>query len=312
MSVPTWAWFAAGIAICGLLAGDIAIHHYKALHGLRAAVVETAAWIALSAIFGVLVGASMGWGASGQYFSGYLLEKSLSVDNVFAFALLLRSFQVPPHSQRRVLYWGVVGALVLRAGFVAAGAVFVEHVSWAFYPFGLIVLAADVRMARGGTEIDLEHGRLISTIRRLVPVAPAAPAGRFLTRYQGRRAATPLLLALLAIEATDLVFAADSIPAVFGVTTNVFIVFTSNAFAVLGLRSLYFVLAEAMDRFAHLTKGLAALLVLVGVKMLVRPLVEVPTGATLAVIVAVLAITIGASTLFPTGPARPAGRQATP
>lgn len=310
MSVPTWAWLAAVGVIGGLLAGDIAIHRLKDLHGIRPAVIETAAWIALSAVFGAVLGVTMGWGVSGQYFSGYLLEKSLSVDNVFAFALLLRSFQVPPTDQRRVLYWGVIGALVLRAGFVAAGAAFVEHVSWAFYPFGLIVLAAGVRMARGATEIDLERGRLIGAIRRLLPVAPVAPAGRFLTRHQGRRAATPLLLALIAIEATDVVFAADSIPAVFGVTTNVFVVFTSNAFAVLGLRSLYFVLAEAMERFAHLTKGLAVLLIFVGVKMLIRPLVEIPTAATLAVIIIVLAATIGAAALRPTRPAHPADRQA--
>jgi TerC family integral membrane protein len=310
MSVPAWAWFAAVGAIGGLVVTDITVHRLKNLGGLRPALIETAAWIALSAGFGVVVGATTGWGTSGQYFSGYLLEKSLSVDNVFAFALLLRSFQVPPPDQRRILYWGVVGALVLRAGLVATGAAFVDHVSWAFYPLGLIVVAAGVRMARGGTEIDLEHGRLIGVIRRLVPVAPAAPAGRFLTRHQGRRAATPLLLALAAIEATDLVFAADSIPAIFGVTTNVFIVFTSNAFAVLGLRALYFVLAEAMDRFTHLTKGLAALLVLVGVKMLIRPLVEIPTAATLALIVAVLAFTIGASTLSPRRPAQAADRQA--
>jgi len=309
MSVPTWAWLVAVGAIGGLLAIDITVHRLKNLDGLRPAVIETAAWIALSAGFGVVLGATMGWGISGQYFSGYLLEKSLSVDNVFAFALLLRAFQVPPHDQRRVLYWGVVGALVLRAGFVAAGAAFVEHFSWAFYPFGLIVLVAGVRMSRGATEIDLEHGRLIGAIRRLLPVAPAAPNGRFLTVHHGRRAATSLLLALVAIEATDVVFAADSIPAVFGVTTNVFVVFTSNALAVLGLRSLYFVLADAMDRFVHLTKGLAALLIFVGIKMLIRPLVEVPTAATLAVIVTVLAITVGASTLSPNRPARPADRQ---
>ena len=310
MSVPTWAWIAALAAIGGLLVGDIAIHRHRDLRGLRPAVIETAAWIILSAAFGAILAATMGWGISGQYFSGYLLEKSLSIDNVFAFALLLRSFQVPASDQRRVLYWGVVGALVLRAGFVAAGAAFVEHVSWAFYPFGLLVVAAGVRMARGGIEIDLEHGRLINTVRRLLPVAPVAPAAQFLTRRDRRWTATPLLLALVAIEATDVVFAADSIPAVFGVTTNVFVVFTSNAFAVLGLRSLYFVLAGAMDRFAHLSKGLAALLVIVGVRMLIKPLVEVPTVVTLAVIVAVLAVTIGASRLSQTGPSRPADHHA--
>lgn len=294
MSAPVWAWFAVVGLIGGLLALDIAVHRFEHFRGIGPAVAESATWIALSIAFGVVLGLTMGWGVSGQYFSGYLIEKSLSVDNVFAFALLLRSFQVTARDQRRVLYWGVAGALVLRAVFIAAGAAFVDHISWAFYPFGVIVLAAAVRLARGGTEIDIEHGRLIRTVRRLLPVAAVEPGGRFITRHAGGHAATPLLLALVAVETTDVVFAADSIPAVFGVTTNVFVVFTSNAFAVLGLRSLYFVLAEAMDRFAHLTKGLATILAFVGLKMLLRPVVEVPTAVTLAVIVAVLSITVAA------------------
>ncbi len=292
MSAPPWAWLGAVGLIGALLAGDIALHSLKELHGLRPALLESAGWVLGSTGFGGLLGATMGWALAGQYFAGYLLEKSLSVDNVFAFALLLRSFAVPPADHRRVLYWGVVGALVLRAGFVAAGAAFVDNVSWAFYPFGAVVLAAGVRMARKGAELDVENGRLIGALRRLVPVAAVAPPGRFLTRQDGRRAATRLLLALVAIEVTDLAFAADSVPAVFGVTTNVFVVFTSNAFAVLGLRSLYFVLAGAMERFARLSRALAALLVLVGAKMLLRPVVEVPTWLTLAVIVAAVAASV--------------------
>lgn len=299
MNAPTWAWFAAIGAIGALLVADISVHRRVEFRGIRPALIESAGWVALSSAFGIVLGATMSWGTSLQYFSGYLLEKSLSVDNVFAFALLLRSFRIPPADQRRVLYWGVTGALVMRGAFVAAGAAFVDNVSWAFYPFGIVVLVAGIRMARGGVEIDVEHGRLIGVVRRLIPVAPVAHSSRFVIRYQDRWAATPLLLAMAAIEVTDLVFASDSIPAVFGVTTNVFVVFTSNAFAVLGLRSLYFVLAGAMDRFSHLTKGLAALLIFVGIKMLIRPLVEIPTPVTLAIIVAVLAITIGASTLGP-------------
>ncbi len=299
MSAPTWAWFAVVGAIVVLLSSDIALHRRFEFSGIRPALVESAGWVILSTVFGIVIAVTMGWGTSVQYFSGYLLEKSLSVDNVFAFALLLRSFRIPLSDQRRVLYWGVTGALLMRGAFVAAGAAFVEHVSWAFYPFGLVVLIAGLRMARGGVEIDVEHGRLIGIVRRLLPVAPDAPPGRFVIRRHGRLAATPLLLAMVAIEITDVVFASDSIPAVFGVTTNVFVVFTSNAFAVLGLRSLYFVLAEAIDRFGHLTKGLAALLMFVGIKMLVRPVLEIPTVATLVIILVVLAATVAASTVGP-------------
>jgi tellurite resistance protein TerC len=291
-SIPLWAWIAAVGVIAGLLAGDIVLHRNRDLAGVRVALVESAAWIAVSVCFGLVLGLTSGWGLSGQYFSGYLLEKSLSVDNVVVFALLLQAFRVPPAEQRRVLYWGVVGALALRGAFVAAGAAFVENVSWAFYPFGAIVLLAGLRMARGAPEIDIEHGRLVSTVRRFIPVTSAGADGRFVIRRQdGRRVATSLLLALVVIELTDVVFAADSIPAVFGVTTNVFVVFMSNAFAVLGLRSLYFVFAGAMDRTANLNKGLAVLLAFIGVKMLLRPVVEIPTSVTLAVIVGVVGIT---------------------
>lgn len=309
VSVPLWAWFASVGAMLVLLVGDIALHRYRDLHGIRPAIVESAAWITLATIFGVILGLTLGWGTSGQYFAGYLLEKSLSVDNVVAFALLLSAFRVPEEHQRRVLYWGVVGALVLRGAFVAAGAAFVEHVSWAFYPFGAIVLLAGVRMARGGPEIDVEHGRLVRTIRHVMPVSSTADSGHFLTRDHGRWAATPLLLALVAIETIDVVFAADSIPAIFGVTTNVFVVFTSNAFAVLGLRSLYFVLAAAIGRFKYLTTGLAVLLVLVGAKMLLRPVVDIPTTVTLAIIAVVIGATIGASVWGRSSDRRPSHRE---
>ncbi len=306
MSPPLWAWLATIAGLGGLLTAEIVLHRRGALQGLRSAVAESAVWILLSSTFGLVLAWTSGWAASGQYFSGYLLEKSLSVDNVLAFALVLGSFRVPVAYQRRVLSLGVLGALVLRGAFIAAGATFVERVSWAFYPFGAFVLLAGLRLARGGSELDIEHGRLIGAIRRLVPVATTGPDGRFVTKYEGRWAATPLLLALIAVEVTDLVFATDSIPAIFGVTTNVFIVFTSNAFAILGLRSLYFVLANAMDRFAHLAKGLAVLLVLIGLEMLVKPVLQVPTGITFLVIAVVVGLSVAASLRsrdHPSGPA---------
>ncbi len=295
MSPPLWVWLATVAGLGGLLAAEIVLHRRGALQGLRPALVESAGWIFLSSAFGLVLSLTSGWATGGQYFAGYLLEKSLSVDNVFAFALVLRSFKVPLAHQRRVLSWGVLGALVMRGAFIAAGAAFVERVSWAFYPFGALVLLAGLRLARGGSEIDVEHGRLVRTIRRFIPVANTGHDGRFVTKHEGRWAATPLLLALVVVEAIDLVFAVDSIPAIFGVTTNVFVVFTSNAFAVLGLRSLYFVLADAMDRFTHLVKGLAVLLVLIGLKMLLKPVIDIPTGMTLAVIAVVVGLSAAAS-----------------
>lgn len=295
MSPPLWVWLATVAGLGGLLAAEIFLHRRGALQGLRPALVESAGWIFLSSAFGLVLSLTSGWATGGQYFAGYLLEKSLSVDNVFAFAMVLRSFKVPLAYQRRVLSWGVLGALVMRGAFIAAGAAFVERVSWAFYPFGALVLLAGLRLARGGSEIDVEHGRLVRTIRRFIPVANTGHDGRFVTKHEGRWAATPLLLALVVVEAIDLVFAVDSIPAIFGVTTNVFVVFTSNALAVLGLRSLYFVLADAMDRFTHLVKGLAVLLVLIGLKMLFKPVIDIPTGITLAVIAVVVGLSAAAS-----------------
>lgn len=294
MIVPLWGWVATVVGLASLLAADITVHHRRDLSGRTAALIESGAWIGVSLLFGVILAAVWGWGSASQYFSGYLLEKSLSVDNVVAFAVLLQGFRVPSASQRLVLYWGVVGALVARGGFIAAGAAFVRNVDWAFYPFGVIVVLAGLRLARGG-EIDVENGWLMRSLRHLIPVSSAPANGRFVVREGRRRLATTLLVALVAIEATDLVFAADSIPAIFGVTTTVYIVFTSNAFAVLGLRSLYFVLADAMERVGEITKGLAVLLVLIGLKMLLRPVFEVSTVATLGGIVAVLAATLATS-----------------
>ena len=230
-----------------------------------------------------------------EYFGVYLTEKSLSIDNIFVFAILFRAFAVPDVNQRRVLFYGVFGALAFRAALIAVGASLVDQFGWVLYILGRLLIFSGARMVRGSELIDPERNPAIRLLRRLLPVTPDYMGQSFVCRVNGVRMVTPLLLALLAIEITDLVFAMDSIPAAFGITTDVFVIFTANAFAVLGLRSLYFVLAGAMDRFTYVNFGLAALLVFIGCKMLLEPFLTVPILASVAVIVVVIGASIAAS-----------------
>jgi tellurite resistance protein TerC len=296
MTVPLWAWAATLAAFAALIAADLMLTR-DAGASLRTAAVASAAWIAVALAFGAVMWLWRGPDLAGEYFAGYLLEKTLSIDNVFVFVLLFASLEVPQTLQRRVLYLGVAGALVLRGGFIAAGGALLEHTAWIFYVFGALVLAAGVRMLRPGHGPG-SPGRLISRgLRRVLPVSEDFAGDRFIVRSGGRLMATPLLVALVAIEATDLMFALDSIPAVFGVTRDLFVVFTSNVFALLGLRALYFLLAGAVDRFAYLKQGIAALLVFIGAKMLLDPLVHVPVTVSLGVIAVVVATAVVASWL---------------
>ncbi len=288
--VPLWAWVAVTGLIIGFLVLDIRTYRSRPVT-LTWALIASAAWIAVSVIFGIVLGLIQGSAVAGQYFAAYLLEKALSIDNVFVFVVLFGVFAVPRQYQHRVLYYGVVGALVLRAAFIAAGAALLEQFSWVRYVFGVIVIIAGLRLAKGGEPVDPNRNLLVRATRRVIPVTPGYQGDRFFVRHVGRWLATPLLVALVAIESSDIVFATDSIPAVFGITTDVFVVFTSNAFAVLGLRALYFVFADIVDRFAYLNYGLAILLVFIGVKLLLADVVELPISVSLGVI----ALTIGAS-----------------
>lgn len=291
--VPLWAWFAVAGVILALLALDIRTHRIRP-PTLTWALIASAGWITISIVFGVVLGAIEGSAVAGQYFAAYLLEKSLSIDNVFVFVVIFSVFAVPRAYQHRVLYYGVVGALVLRAAFISAGAALLENFVWVRFLFGAIVVLAGLRMVRGGEAVDPNRNLLVRTTRRVIPVASGYHEDRFVVRDAGRWIATPLLVVLMAIESSDIVFATDSIPAVFGVTTNVFVAFTSNAFAVLGLRALYFVFVDIVDRFAYLRYGLAVLLVFIGVKLLLEGVVQLPIAVTLAVIAA----TIGASVVL--------------
>jgi tellurite resistance protein TerC len=292
-AVPLWAWAGTFAVLAVLIAADLVLTR-GADRGLRAAAVESALWLAAALAFGGVLWLWRGPATGGQYLAGYLLERALSVDNIFVFILLFVSLQVPAGLQRRILFLGVVGALVLRGAFIAAGGALIEHVSWIFYVFGALVLLAGARMFRSGAA-GAGKNPAVRGLRRVLPVTEDYAGRRFFIRAGGRAMATPLLVALVAIAVTDVVFALDSIPAVFGVTRDLFVVFTSNAFAVLGLRALYFLLAGSVDRFAYLKPGIAILLVVIGVKMLLYDVVHMPVWVSLAVIAAVAGGAVAAS-----------------
>jgi tellurite resistance protein TerC len=290
-----WAGFFALIGL--LLALDLFVFHRQAhVVSMREATAWTAVWVVLGLAFGGVVWAWQGATAAGEYLAGYLIEKSLSVDNVFVFALLFSYFGVPAAYQHRVLFWGVIGAIVLRAAFIAAGAALLESFHWVIYVFGGLLVLTGLRMAlkRHG-EMHPERNPVLRLARRLVPVLSEYRGQQFLVREAGRLLATPLLPVLLAVETTDVIFAVDSIPAIFAVTRDPFLVLTSNVFAILGLRALYFLLAGLMHRFVYLKYGLAAILVFVGAKMLLADAYTVPIWASLAAIAAVVAASVTAS-----------------
>ena len=287
---PAWAWLAAGSAIAVLLAVDLIVN--RGQPGMRRAVLVSAAWVGAGIVFGIAVVVWQGGDAGQEYFAAYLVEKALSVDNIFVFALLFQAFAVPAAYQHRVLFAGVLGALALRGCFIAAGAALLDRLSWAFYLFGAFLLVAAVRLARGGVRPDPRRSLALRGLRKVMPVSEDFDGPRFLTRRDGKLYATPLLAALIAIETTDVIFAADSIPAAFGVTTDMFIIFTSNAFAILGLRALYFVLAGAMERFTYLSQGLAVMLAFIGTKMILAQVIHIPTVISLGTIVTIIAAAI--------------------
>jgi tellurite resistance protein TerC len=300
-----WLWIGFNAFVLAMLAIDLFVFHKKA-HEVRTAEAAawSALWIALALLFGAGVYSFIGRDAGLQYFAGYLIEKALSVDNIFVFVLIFGFFRVPARFQHRVLFWGILGALVMRGGMIAAGAYLIQHFHWVVYVFGAFLVFTGIRMAtRNEHDVDAESNPAVRLIRRFVPVSSAYHGQKFFVREQvanrPRLIATPLFVVLALVETTDLIFAVDSIPAVFAITQDPFIVYSSNVFAILGLRALYFLLAEVIQRFHYLNIGLSAVLVFVGLKMLVADLYKVPIGASLGVIVLVLGASIGASWLWP-------------
>lgn len=296
MTVPLWAWAAVLGAILIMLAIDLFAHRKAHVVGVREAAAWSAVWVTMGVSFGGIVWWVWGTEFAAQYFAGYVIEKSLAVDNVFVFAIIFSYFAVPREYQHRVLFYGVLGALVFRAAFIAAGSVLIASFAWILYLFGAFLVATGMRMAlhRNDT-IDPERSIVLRLFRRIIPVTDAYHGHRFVIRQAGRWVATPLLAVLVLVEVTDIVFAVDSIPAIFAVTQQLFLVFTSNAFAILGLRAMYFLLADLMHRFVYLKLGLALVLVWVGVKMLLLEVYKIPTGISLAVVIAVLTVAVTAS-----------------
>ncbi len=301
----TWLWIGFNAFVLAMLAIDLFVFHRDA-HEVRAheAAAWSAVWTVLALLFGSGVYAFMGRDAGLQFFSGYLIEKALSVDNIFVFVLIFGLFRVPASYQHRVLFWGILGALLMRGAMIAAGAYLIAHFHWVLYVFGAFLVFTGVRMAtQKEHDIDPAVNPVIRLVRRVVPVTPEYHGQQFFIRLEqggARRVfATPLFVVLVMVETTDLIFAVDSIPAIFAVTQDPFIVYSSNVFAILGLRALYFLLAGVIDRFHYLKAGLSVVLVFVGAKMLIADIYAVPIGLSLAIIVAVLAAATAASLMWP-------------
>jgi tellurite resistance protein TerC len=297
VDVPLWLWAAVLGGILLMLAIDLFAHRDAHVIGVREAAVWSAVWVSIGVGFGAWVWQTYGAELGQQYFAGYLIEKSLAVDNVFVWAIVLTFFAVPRELQHRVLFLGVVGALVLRGAFIAAGAAVIDAFSAVLYVFAAFLLWTGVQMIRTrDAHVDPSRSRVVRWFRRAVPMTDTFHGQRFLVRRGGVLLATPLLLVLVLVEVTDVVFAVDSIPAIFAVTSEPFLVFTANAFALLGLRAMYFLLADLMHRFVHLKLGLALVLVWVGVKMALQvDVYKIPTEVSLAVIATLIGGAVVAS-----------------
>ncbi len=294
-----WGGFTALVLL--LLAADLFLFHRDG-HAVRPreALGWTIVWISLALLFNVGVYRYFGSDRGLEFFTGYLIELALSVDNLFVFVLIFATFRVPPAFQHRVLFWGIVGAQVMRALFILAGAALLNAFSWVIFVFGGFLIFTGVKILVGrGTEVHPEKNPVLRLFGKLVPTLPDFFGPRFTVKLDGRRYATPLLPVLCVVELTDLLFATDSIPAIFGVTKDPFIVYTSNVFAILGLRAMYFLLAHAMDRFHYLGVGLGLVLSFVGIKMVVGEWYPIPIGISLGVVVFLLAASLAASLLRP-------------
>jgi tellurite resistance protein TerC len=301
-------WLGFTAFIVALLALDLGVFHRKAhTVGYREALGWSAVWVGLALAFNLLVYHWFGSERALEFLTGYLIEKALSVDNIFVFLMVFSYFAVPTAYQHRVLFWGILGALVMRAAFIVAGAALLQRFHWVIYVFGAFLVLTGVRLLRGaGEEVHPERNPVYRLFRRFVPAVDRYHGAAFTVIENGRRYATPLLLVVAVLEATDLVFALDSIPAIFAVTTDPFIVYTSNVFAILGLRALYFLLAGALGQFRFLKVGLGLVLCFVGAKMALVEVVKVPILFSLAVVAALLAGAIVASLAWP-GRERAAG-----
>ena len=307
MDTPIWLWIGFNIFVLAMLALDLGVFHRKshAVSG-KEALTWSLVWISLSLVFNAVIyfywdrmapnSSYTNGEAALAFFTGYLIEKSLSVDNIFVFILIFSFFAVPAAYQHRVLFWGILGALIMRGTLIAVGAALLEEFHWIIYVFGAFLIFTGIRMALQHEEqVQPDKNPVVKFFRRFMPVTENFEKDQFFVRRAGKLFATPLFLILLVVESTDLIFAVDSIPAIFAVTRDPFIVYTSNVFAILGLRALYFLLANVMDKFRYLKFGLSAVLVFIGVKMVIVDFYKIPIGISLGVVAGILTISILAS-----------------
>jgi tellurite resistance protein TerC len=296
-----WFWIGFIAFVLAMLALDLGVFQ-RTPHEVRAkeAAIWTAVWVTLALVFAGGLAFFYGRGAGLTFLTGYVVEEALSADNIFVIVLIFEYFAVPKSSQHRVLFYGILGALVMRGVFIAVGTALLASFHWVIYLFGVLLIVTGVRMGlKREEEFDGESNPVVRLTRRFIPLTPDFHGNRFFIAEGSRSLATPLLLVLVIVEVTDLAFAIDSIPAVFGVTRDPFLVFTSNIFAVLGLRSLYFLLAAIVDRFHLLQYGLAIILTFIGVKMVIEPWFEIGIVVSLAVVLGVLTVSVVASLLWP-------------
>ena len=296
-----WFWVGFNLFIFAMLALDLGIFHRKA-HEIRVreALIESGYWIGLALLFNVVVYFWQGREVALQFLTGYVIEKSLSVDNIFVMILIFAYFRVPAKYQHKVLFWGIVGALVMRAIFITAGIVLIHKFHWIIYVFGAFLIFTGIKLAlEKDKEIHPEKNFVLKFFKRFMPTTDSYEGDKFFIKKAGKLLATPLFLVLLVVEATDVVFAVDSIPAILAITHDPFIVYSSNAFAILGLRALFFALAGVMGMFHHLHYGLAAILGFVGVKMLLSDIYKIPIGISLGVIAGAIAFSVIASLVWP-------------
>jgi tellurite resistance protein TerC len=316
VEITFWHWIGFICCVMLLLGLDLGVFHRRAhVVSLRESLIWTSVWVCLALLFAASLQPLRGEKESLQFLTGYLIELSLSMDNVFVIALIFGHFAIPAQYQHRVLFWGILGALIMRGTMIGLGAELISRLDWVLYILGALLVFSGIKMLLTKSEVDPERSRVVRWARKLCPVSPELDGQNFVTSWKGRRALTPLALVLLLVETTDLVFAVDSIPAVFAVTLKPFIVFTSNVFAILGLRSLYFLLAGAIGYFRFLKLGLSLVLVFIGVKMLLDPhdspprrfQIDIPISTSLMVVAGILLVSIAASVFAKRREAREVG-----
>lgn len=301
MTVSWTGWALFNVFVLAMLALDLGVFHRKA-HAIRPreALIWTVVWISLALLFNVYVYFQAGQEIALEFLTGYLLEKSLSVDNIFVIVMIFAFFRVPAAYQHRVLFWGVLGALVLRGVFIGLGAYVLHRWHWVIYVFGALLVITGIKMAIKKDEVeDLAENPILKLARRVIPITRDYHGQSFMIRENGRLVGTPLLLVVLLVEVSDLLFAIDSIPAIFAITDDTFVVYTSNVFAILGLRSMFFLLAAIVDKFVYLKYGLSVVLTFIGIKMLLIDVYKIPTVISLGVIALLIGGSIALSLMFP-------------